>query len=128
MLIGDFDAADTESPLGPLKDKTESVSVNPVESSKNHAYIMPRMNSENISNFFVCLDILFLTYSNESMHLEVKHNTGFFSNILKFSRFFDFCEFFRLKLLRTATQKCFNVKKFAMKFHIEMSICSQESD
>ena len=30
LFIGDFDAADTESPLGPLKDKTESVFVNPV--------------------------------------------------------------------------------------------------
>ena len=94
MLIGDFDAADTESPLGPLKDKTESVSVNPVESSKNHAYIMPRMNSENISNFFVCLDILFLTYSNESMHLEVKHNTGFFRIFLNFHDFSTFASFF----------------------------------
>ena len=51
MLIGDFDAADTESPLGPLKDKTESVSVNSFE-SKNHAYFMPRLNSEDFSKFF----------------------------------------------------------------------------
>ena len=53
MLIGDFDAADTESPLGPLKDKTESVSVNPVERSKNDAYCIFRLNSEDFSIFFV---------------------------------------------------------------------------
>ena len=56
LLIGDFDAADTESPLGPLKDKTESVSVNPVESSKNHACFMSRLNSEDVSKFFCVLE------------------------------------------------------------------------
>ena len=35
MLVGDYDAADTDSPLGPLKDKTESVSVTPVEGFNN---------------------------------------------------------------------------------------------
>ena len=34
LLIGDFDAANTDSPLGPLKDKTESVSVTSVEGFK----------------------------------------------------------------------------------------------
>ena len=34
MLIGDYDAANTESPLGPLKDQTESVSVTPVKGFK----------------------------------------------------------------------------------------------
>ena len=42
MLVGDYDAADTDSPLGPLKDKTESVSVTPVEGFKKQAFFHNR--------------------------------------------------------------------------------------
>ena len=44
-----------------------------------------RLNSEDFSKFFLGLDILLLTYSDESAHLDVKKNAGFFSNILEYS-------------------------------------------
>ena len=34
------------------------------------AVLISRLNSEDFSKFFLCLDILFLTYSYESTHLK----------------------------------------------------------
>ena len=42
-----------------------------------------RLNSEDFSKFFLCQDILFLTFSYESTHQEVQKNARFFSMILE---------------------------------------------
>ena len=47
--------------------------------------IIIRLNSENFSKFFLCLDILLLTYSHESTPSEVKKNAEIFPNILEYS-------------------------------------------
>ena len=44
-----------------------------------------RLNSENFSKFFLCLDILLLTYSHESTPSEVTNNADNFPNILEYS-------------------------------------------
>ena len=47
--------------------------------------IITRLNSEDFLKFFLCLDILFFSYSHESSHLEVKKNAENFPNILEYS-------------------------------------------
>ena len=56
-----------------------------------------RLNSEDFLKFFLCLDILFLTYSHESSHLEVKKNAENFPNILEYSWFFPLFRGFSYK-------------------------------
>ena len=46
---------------------------------------MVRLNSENFSKFFLCQDILFLTFSYESTHQEVQKNAKICSIILEYS-------------------------------------------
>ena len=46
---------------------------------------MIRLNSEDFSKFFLCLDIAFLTYSFEKAHIIVPKNVEMFSNILEYS-------------------------------------------
>ena len=38
LPIGDFDAGDRHNPFWEFRDRTESVSVTPIESFQNHAY------------------------------------------------------------------------------------------
>ena len=68
---------------------------------------LARLNSEDFSKFFLCLDILFLTCSYESTHLEAQKNAEIFSDILEYSWFF---RLFRGFLYRTfelkTTQSC----------------------
>ena len=45
---------------------------------------MCRLNSEDFSKFFLCQDILFLTFSYESTHQEVQKNAKIFSIILEY--------------------------------------------
>ena len=47
--------------------------------------VMCRLNSEDFSNFFLCLDISFLAYSDESTYLEVQKTAEMFPNILEYS-------------------------------------------
>ena len=47
--------------------------------------IMIRLNSEDFSKFFLCQDILFLTFSYESTYQEVQKNAKIFSIILEYS-------------------------------------------
>ena len=47
-----------------------------------------RLNSEDFSKFFLCQDILFLTFSYESTYQEVQKNAKIFSIILEYSWFF----------------------------------------
>ena len=54
---------------------------------ENHV-AMSRLNSGDFSIFFLCLDILFLTYSYERADRKVRKNAKFFSNILEYSWFF----------------------------------------
>ena len=49
-------------------------------------FIMSRLNSEDFSKFFLCLDVLFLTYSDESTYLEVQKTAEIVSNILESSK------------------------------------------
>ena len=44
-----------------------------------------RLNSEDFSKFFLCLDILFLAYSPESTHLVVQKTAETISNLLEYS-------------------------------------------
>jgi len=46
---------------------------------------MVRLNSEDFSEFFLCLDILVLTYPDESTHSEVQKNADILSNIREYS-------------------------------------------
>ena len=50
-----------------------------------HYKSMVRLNSEDFSKFFLCLGILFLTFSYERTHQEVQENAEIFSNILEYS-------------------------------------------
>ena len=49
---------------------------------------MTRLNSENFSKFFLCLNISYLTLSYERTHLEVQKNADFFRIFLNFQDFF----------------------------------------
>ena len=44
-----------------------------------------RLNSEDFLKFFLCLDILFLAYSDESTYLEVQKTAEIVSNFLEYS-------------------------------------------
>ena len=60
-----------------------------------------RLNSENFSKFFLCLDILFLAYSPESTHLVVQKPAETISNLLEYSWFFRLFRGFSYKNLQT---------------------------
>ena len=51
----------------------------------NELLVMIRLNSEDFSKFFLCQDILFLTFSYESTYQEVQKNAKIFSIILELS-------------------------------------------
>ena len=61
------------------------------------AYDMPRLNSEDFSKFFLCLDILFSTHLFESTRQEMHKNANFFRIFLNVHDFFNFFEVFRVK-------------------------------
>ena len=46
--------------------------------------VMPRLNSEDFSKFFLCQDIFFLTFSYESTHQEVLKNAEISPIILEY--------------------------------------------
>ena len=54
----------------------------------NCVHTILRLNSEDFSNFFLRLDTLFQTYSDESTYLEVQKTAEIVSNILEYSWFF----------------------------------------
>ena len=58
------------------------------ETEKLFIWLIARLNSEDFSKFFLCLDILFLTYSDESTYLEVQKTAEIVSNICEYSWFF----------------------------------------
>ena len=58
---------------------------------------MRRLNSEDFSNFFLCLDILFLTFSQERALQEVRKNVEFFRIFLNFHDFFSLFRGFSCK-------------------------------
>ena len=53
-----------------------------------------RLNSEDFSKFFVCLDIIFWAFSYERTLGEVQKNVEFFPISLNFHDFFDFFDVF----------------------------------
>jgi len=85
---------------------------------------MVRLNSEDFSEFFLCLDILVLTYPDESTHSEVQKNADILSNIREYSWFFDFFEVFHIKLLNPIEPShVLGTIRFSIKFHVGLSIC-----
>ena len=62
---------------------------------------MARLNSEDFSKFFLCLDILFLAYSPESTHLVVHKTAETISNLLEYSWFFRLFRGFSYKNFQT---------------------------
>jgi len=68
---------------------------------------MIRLNSEDFSKFFLCLDILVLTYPYESTHSEVQKNAEILSDILEYSWFFRLFRGFSYKTFEPKrTQSC----------------------
>ena len=86
-------------------------------------YDICRLNSEDFSKFFLCLGILFLTFSYERTHQEVQEKADFFRIFWNIHDFFDFLEVFRIKLFCPA--RCSHVLctiRFPIKFHIGLSM------
>ena len=79
---------------------------------------MVRLNSEDFSKFFLCLDIIFLTYTFERTHLIVPKNVEIFRIFLNIH---DFFEVFRSKVFCTVSYShVLGTIRFTIKFHVRL--------
>ena len=69
------------------KRETEQIvfTVSNVVNFQGNSPSIVRLNSEDFSKFFLCVDILVLTYPYESTHSEVNNNAEIVSGILEYS-------------------------------------------
>ena len=81
---------------------------------------MVRLNSENFSKFFVCLDIIFWAFSNERTLGEVQKNVEFFWIFLNFPDFFRFFRGFSYKFFCTVSYSpVLCIIGFLLKFYVD---------
>ena len=81
------------------------------------AFVITRLNSEDFSNFFLCLDIIIWPYYYERTPREIQKNVEFFEFSWIFLIFFGFFEVFSLNVFcPVSCSHVLYIIRFSMKF------------